>query len=109
MAAMLPRCLLLAALTLLFLAAPTSAARGYSTRYWDCCKVHCAWSANVRDVARGHSGASFALHMAVVALHYRCGRRGSKRMPPIREATSDTHSLSHPTHPPFASDSRSHV
>ena len=50
---------LVAALTLtLFLVPPASAARGYSTRYWDCCKVHCAWPANVRV---WQSGASFAL------------------------------------------------
>jgi len=23
--------------------------RGYTTRYWDCCKAHCAWSANVDE------------------------------------------------------------
>ena len=71
---------LVAALTLtLFLVPPASAARGYSTRYWDCCKVHCAWPANVRV---WQSGASFASHIAFggtpLVCEYRYGSGGSR-------------------------------
>lgn len=26
---------------------PSNACQGYATRYWDCCKAHCGWDANV--------------------------------------------------------------
>jgi hypothetical protein len=89
---------LVAALTLtLFLVPPASAARGYSTRYWDCCKVHCAWPANVRGVASVAKWGIICSHMPLVALNLcvsidmAAGAPGQAHASDLCETTPDTH------------------